>query len=144
MISIQRRFQILRCVRRALIFVLGLGAIGCAGTVVERTGTHSDRLMPTRTASCQPETDQPVEFLSGRSPIYPVKRLLAGETGYAQISFELDERGIPFNIDNHESSHPSFYAHTKEAMTGWKFTPPQIEGSYAKVTCRLRQKFGFR
>ena len=92
--------------------------------------------------SCWPIPDNPVTVIEGRQPIYPVKRLLKVEEGFARFKFDITAEGRTENFEHLESSHPAFYAHSKIAIADWEFAPVLVDGTPTRVTCHQRLEFG--
>lgn len=92
--------------------------------------------------SCSPTPDHPPVVIVGRQPIFPVKRLLKIEEGFAAFQFDTTVEGRTENFEQLESSHPAFYAHSKLAMKDWIFAPVLVDGKPTRVTCRQRTEFG--
>jgi outer membrane biosynthesis protein TonB len=90
---------------------------------------------------CQPAAESPPKLVAGRAPVYPVNRLLADEDGYAILEFDVTTDGRALNFTQIESSHPSFYSHTKSAIAEWIFEPATQDGTNVAVRCRFRQGF---
>ena len=101
--------------------------------------------MPERTFDfCQPWSQTPAKVVAGRAPIYPVNRLMAGQDGYAIVEFDISDQGKARNFVNVESSHSTFYAHTKLAIQEWTFEPARIDGKPVAVRCRFRQDYAVK
>ena len=115
---------------------------GC--TTVPRdpnTSRADDEVREQAFPGCEPATDIPPTLISGRTPIYPVNRLLAEEDGYAVLTFDVKADGRVANVEKVESSHPLFASHTKIAVVDWVFRPAEQDGVAVAVRCGFRQTF---
>ena len=93
---------------------------------------------------CLPQTETPPRLVSGKAPVYPVNRMLAGEDGYTTIEFDIGEDGTTSNFVQIESSHPKFYANARHAVSDWQFEPAISGTSPKAVRCRFRQEFSLK
>lgn len=125
-----------------IVSFLALSLIACSATPTDPNTSRAGRSMPERTFDyCRPWSPTPARVVAGRAPIYPVNRFIAGHDGYAIVEFEISDQGKAGNFVNVESSHSSFYAHTKLAIQDWTFEPAIIDGEPVTVHCRFRQDF---
>ncbi len=91
--------------------------------------------------SCSPSTELPPALKAGKAPIYPVKRAMLKEDGYAVFEFDVTPEGRATRFKSIDYSHPSFYAHAKAAVVEWTFEPALDEQVPVTVRCRYRQNF---
>ena len=115
---------------------------GCAtvddGTPSTRAGWSMDgKPMP----NCMPATDTPAILVSGKAPVYPVKRLMMKQDGHAELAFDITPEGRAARFESLGHSHPSFYAHAKAAIAEWTFKAAVDEQVPVTVRCRYRQNF---
>ena len=125
-----------------LVLLTMLIASACGSVPPDPNMTRADRELKARTiGGCQPSTEIPPRLLSGRSPIYPVGRLMAQKDGYAILKFDITPEGRAENFKKIESSHPKFYSHTRVAVEDWEFSPAALDGMPILVRCQFRQDF---
>ena len=74
-------------------------------------------------------------------PVWPVERLLAGETGTADVEFTVTESGQVREVRVSAASHPDFGYALAAAMERWAFEPPLQDGRGQSV--RLRRHVAF-
>ena len=74
-------------------------------------------------------------------PVWPVERLLAGETGTADVEFTVTESGQVREVRVSAASHPDFGYALAAAMERWAFEPPLQGGRGQSV--RLRRHVAF-
>ena len=114
----------------------------CSSVVPGQNVVKSDRNMTGHTFSgCQPRPDSPPRLVAGKSPIYPIHRMLAKEEGYTIIAFDITATGHAENFEMIESSNSVFYTHTRVAVSDWQFEPAIVDGEPVTVRCQFRQSF---
>ncbi len=124
------------------LLLTALLVAACGSVPPDPNMTRADRALESRAiGGCQPSTGNPPRLLSGRSPIYPVGRLMAQKDGYAILEFDITPDGRAENFKKIESSHPKFYSHTRVAVEDWKFSPAELDGTPILVRCQFRQDF---
>jgi TonB family protein len=77
-------------------------------------------------------------------PVYPRARLVAGETGEADVEFVIAENGATEFVALMASSHPEFGAALVAAVETWRFRPAFKGTERARVTLRVRQTFALK
>ncbi len=129
--------------RKTLIVVFTLLlASGCATVEDEMPSTRAGwKMAGNPLTNCSPATDSVPTLKTGRAPVYPVKRLMANQDGYAVLEFDITPEGRAQRFESIDRSHPSFYAHAKAAITEWRFEPAIDEQVPVTVRCRFRQNF---
>jgi outer membrane biosynthesis protein TonB len=60
--------------------------------------------------------DVPPKLVSGAAPTYSITRLRRGESGYAKITFTIDEYGHTRDFSVLKTSYPYFASHAIAAM----------------------------
>jgi TonB family protein len=114
----------------------------CSSVPPDPNISRADRNVKARVfPDCEPRPDTPPKLIAGRTPKYPVNRLLAEKDGYAVIAFDITAAGRARNLTEIESSHPKFYNHTHNAVAKWKFEPARQDGVAVAVRCSFRQDF---
>ena len=124
-----------------LLSIVFLSACGHTDTS-ERASRSGSSAIGVVVDSCRPVPDNPPTVIKGKQPIYPVKRLLDYQEGFASFKFDITPEGRTENFENLESTHSAFYVHSKFAIADWKFAPVLIDGKPARVTCYQRLDFG--
>lgn len=115
---------------------------GCALPPPDPNKSRADRTVRERYfETCEPSTDVPPKLVGGKTPTYPVNRLLAREDGYAIIEFDVTPEGTTANVSKVESSHPAFAAHSRIAVLDWIFEPATQDGVPVTVHCSLNQAY---
>lgn len=126
-------------------FLAALAALvtaACSSVVPGQSVVKSDRNITGHTFSdCQPRPDSPPRLVTGKSPIYPIHRMLAKEEGYTIIAFDITAKGNAENFEMIESSNSVFYTHTRVAVSDWQFEPATVKGEPVTVRCQFRQSF---
>lgn len=79
-------------------------------------------------------------FKRGRIPTHPDSQ--RWETGYAKISFTINERGKTENFKVIDSRGQYFAGNTIQAIRYWKFDPAQKDGT--AVSCNAVYEIHFR
>lgn len=74
-------------------------------------------------------------------PVYPRERFMAGESGEAEVEFEVGASGWPTAISVRRTSQPEFGAALAAAVAAWAFQPAIENGR--GVTSRLRVQHHF-
>jgi TonB family protein len=85
--------------------------------------------------------DVPPRFLSGKSPVYPINRLLNKEGGYAVIRFTIGTDGITKDFEVLETDYPAIATHTIYAMKSWRFSPATKNGVPVEAKAEQRYRF---
>lgn len=75
------------------------------------------------------------------APVYPRERLVAGETGEAEVAFTLTERGQPTQVTVTQASQPEFGRALAAAVELWVLRPASKGGQTLPVTLRVRHAF---
>lgn len=75
------------------------------------------------------------------APVYPRERLIAGETGEAEVSFTLNERGQPTQVTVTKASQPEFGRALVAAVELWGLRPASKGGQTLPVTLRVKHAF---
>ena len=128
--------------RSLLLAALLLGAAGCA-----QQPTASDLIMPTggRTVSATAEATPPeTAYAVTPNPIktcpprYPRDAAARGVEGYVELTFAIDDKGVPRNIRvvNAEPSRV-FNANAKTALECWRFLANDPRDNF-KVTLEFK------
>lgn len=86
--------------------------------------------------------DVPARFLSGEAPVYPITRLLNGESGTAEVEYTIDENGVPQDVRVLNATYKYFGAHAVIAVRKWRFSPAMKDGK--PVAVRVTQIFSFK
>ena len=61
--------------------------------------------------------------------------------GFAALSFVVNTDGRVEDVRKIEYSHPAFYAHTREAVKRWVFSPATRDGEQIAVECEYRLNY---
>jgi TonB family protein len=127
--------------RASLLFMLAL--IACHVAVAQDKGTHPHEPVAIigQSASSSSQYDVPPKLLSGRTPIYPITRLMRHQGGDAIIDFTVDEHGIPKDFRVVKADYPYFATHAIIAMRDWRYQPAIKNGK--PVSARLRIPFHY-
>ena len=81
---------------------------------------------------------QPLVFFA---PVFPFSRLLADESGSAEVEFTVDENGSALEVKVVASSSPDFAAAMHAAAEAWFFQPALNGG--ARVSVRMHAAYEF-
>lgn len=129
--------------RYVLLVILTMTlATGCATVDDDKPGTRAGWSMDGKPMpACSPATDTLALLVSGKAPVYPVKRLMLKEDGYAELAFDITPEGRAARFESISHSHPSFYAHAKAAIAEWKFKAATDDQVPVTVRCLYRQNF---
>ncbi len=74
-------------------------------------------------------------------PIYPFSKLVAGESGSAEVEFEVDEKGFVTTTHLATSSAPEFGAALLAAVEAWIFKPAIQSGNNQAVKLKVAHAF---
>ena len=128
--------------RIPILLGCSLVVCGCTSTELGPNEVRVDDPMPSIAfEGCRGAYDIGPILRKGKSPKYPVKRLLAEEEGYSHVSFVVEEDGTVSSIKRVEDSHPAFYASGRAALEDWVFEPARLNGVPVRATCEYRQEF---
>lgn len=118
----------------------------CACTVVPREKGYKNRAaLPVMALErCVPSTTHLPKFLSGKSPIYPIRRLMARQEGTSKVSLVVSKEGRVKNVKDIESTHSAFFNHTAAAADNWLFQPAKNGEEVVEVQCRFKVTYGLR
>lgn len=61
-------------------------------------------------------------------PIVPSEFSRYNITGDVEVTFNIDDTGDLYNIEVEQASHPEFAESVKNALRGWRFERPEVEG----------------
>lgn len=74
-------------------------------------------------------------------PLYPVMRILKGQTGECVLECTIDEKGKATGIQRGQQTHDTICNHAIHALKLWQFVPASHDGTYLPVTIRI--PFGY-
>lgn len=116
----------------------------CHSIAAQEKGTrpHEPVAIIGKSASRSSAYDVPPKLLSGRTPIYPITRLMRHQNGDALIELTVDEQGIPRDFRVVKADYPYFGTHAIIAMRDWRFQAAMKHGK--PVAARLRVPFHYR
>ena len=127
---------------RSICLALSISLVAACSSTPRERGSRPDRDVEEQYFhGCEPGTETPPKLVSGRTPLYPVKRLLADRDGHAVIAFDITATGEVEGLRKVEASHPSFYASTREAVAKWTFEPATQDGVPVRVRCSFQQSY---
>lgn len=118
---------------------------GCAtGTrQFQKAGGHVDlEAYAAKTALLESdEWDVPPRLVSGKRPIYPISRLMAGASGNSVIVFTIGTDGRTRDFEVEHTDDQWYANHAIAALSEWVFEPARKDGQ--PVEARFRQSFEF-
>lgn len=127
----------------AAFLVLGAGAVAAGSK--ERphvTVDPDDKIDPDEVVGPASDLyDTPPKLISGKSPIYPIRKKLSGQGGSADITYTIGANGKPTDFNVERTDNESYSNHAIIAVREWTFAPALKAGQ--PVAVRVQQIFEF-
>ncbi len=130
---------------KLLVLCVAILCLSSCEVVPREKGYKNEQSLPVKVVeNCVPSTSILPKFVSGKSPIYPVQRLMARQMGVSKVSMIVSKEGRVKDIRDIESSHKAFFNHTAAAMDDWLFEPAQNDGEAVEVKCQFKMTYSFK
>lgn len=122
-----------------------IAGLSACEVVPRKKGYSNQQALPEQVLDrCVPATEIQPKLIEGKSPIYPVQRLMARQAGVSIVSLIVTREGRVKDIQDIESNHRAFFNHTAAAVADWRFEPARQNGEAVEVQCKFKMEYGLR
>ncbi len=88
--------------------------------------------------------DTPPIIKSGHRPLYPVGRLVTGETGSVKAEFAVTSAGDITDVQTTVVGSKYFGNHLRVALRSWILAPATRQGQPVGTTCKMEMHYDIR